>query len=171
LRNYRLERHLFPRNPLSFRPAIALVTNLLHEMALGPVGLHHPSQPNLDRFGIHAGYLDQIAPASEDRAGPLLESSSPTVIRSTDLQNSSGNRPATTIGRPADPGATQAGGPTLHATTTSAQVSSSRTSPATAVALTGGAAAVLAIAARRRHGHPSTAEEPTGIDDPRADEP
>ena len=51
------ERHLAPPGSASDRPVIRMVTNLLDVFTKAPAGRTHPSKPNLDRLGIHAGYL------------------------------------------------------------------------------------------------------------------
>ncbi len=40
---------------------IAMVTNVLHAFAAGPVGLAHPSRPNLAELGITPGYLAPVS--------------------------------------------------------------------------------------------------------------
>ena len=59
------ERHLLPGGTTYDAQIVAMMTNLLVEMARGPVGRTHPSIPNLGRFGIRAGYVPRVDPAPE----------------------------------------------------------------------------------------------------------
>jgi hypothetical protein len=55
------ERHLRPGQGGTDGQMAAMVANLLGAFAVGPAGLAHPSQPNLERLGIRRGYLPRIA--------------------------------------------------------------------------------------------------------------
>jgi hypothetical protein len=72
------ERHLFPGSPLAVPPAIAMVTNMLHEFAAGPAGHTHPAEPNLERFGIRLGYQATLPPESDSAASAQTENNAET---------------------------------------------------------------------------------------------
>jgi hypothetical protein len=52
------ERRLFPGSSGEDDEQIgAMVTNILRTFAQGPAGVDHPSESNLDSFGIRPGYV------------------------------------------------------------------------------------------------------------------